>query len=109
MRLNRHLMVGLAGALLTLPLAAGSAMAADGASLYQTKTCFACHGPDANTPIMPLYPKLAGQNKEYAVQQMKDIKSGARANGMSPAMKAIMQSVSDDEIAAIAEWLATLQ
>ena len=43
-------MAGLAGALLTLPLAAGSAMAADGESLYQAKTCFACHGQDANTP-----------------------------------------------------------
>lgn len=99
----------MAGALLTLPLATGSVMAADGATLYKTKTCIACHGPDANSPIMPTYPKLAGQNKEYALQQMKDIKTGARANGMTAAMKGIMHLVTDAEMVAIAEWLATLK
>ena len=47
----------------------------DGATLYLRRNCVACHGADANTPIMPNYPKLAGQNKDYAVAQMKDIKS----------------------------------
>jgi len=89
--------------------AAGTpAAAADGAELYKTKTCFSCHGQDAKTPILPTYPKIAGQNAEYAVQQMKDIKSGARANGMSAAMKGVMHLVNDEEIKAIADWLATL-
>jgi cytochrome c len=91
-----------------LMLGAGSASALDGEKLYQTKTCFSCHGKDAKTPIMPVYPKLAGQNAAYAAQQMKDIKSGARANGMSAAMKGVMHLVNDEEIDAIAEWLATL-
>ena len=99
----------IAAALATgVSLTAGSALALDGAALYQTKTCFACHGKDANTPIMPTYPRLAGQNAAYAVQQMKDIKSGARSNGMSAAMKGVMHLVSDEEIQAIADWLATL-
>jgi cytochrome c len=92
----------------TLTLGTGSAVALDGAELYQKKTCFACHGKDANTPIMPAYPKLAGQSAVYAAQQMRDIKSGARANGMSAAMKGVMHLVSDEEIQAIADWLATL-
>ena len=71
----------------------GSALAADGAALYTAKGCGACHGADAKTPIMPLYPKIAGQSKEYVTQQMNDIKSGARSNGMSVAMKGIMASV----------------
>lgn len=62
----------------TLVLSVGTAAAADGAALYQSKTCFSCHGKDAKTPILPAYPKLAGQNAVYAAQQMKDIKSGAR-------------------------------
>jgi cytochrome c len=86
----------------------GSAIALDGAALYQKKTCFACHGKDANTPIMPTYPKLAGQNAAYAAQQMRDIKSGARNNAQTAAMKGVMHLVSDDEIQAIADWLATL-
>ncbi|HCV20727.1 MAG TPA: cytochrome C [Gammaproteobacteria bacterium] len=94
----------LAGILLT----STSAYALDGAALYQAKTCFACHGVDAKTPIMPAYPKLSGQSAVYALQQMKDIKSGARANGMSAAMKAVMQMVSDEEMEAIAQWLEGL-
>ena len=86
----------------------GSALAADGAALYTAKGCGACHGADGKTPIMPLYPKVAGQSKEYVTQQMNDIKSGARSNGQSIAMKAIMASVSDEETAAIADYLSGL-
>ncbi len=85
-----------------------SALAADGAALYTAKGCGACHGADAKTPIMPLYPKIAGQSKEYVTQQMNDIKSGARSNGMSVAMKGIMASVSDEETAAIADYISGL-
>ena len=105
MKLSSLLGAGLAA---TLLLGAGSAAALDGAELYQKKTCFSCHGKDAKTPILPIYPKLAGQNAGYAAQQMKDIKSGARANGQTAAMKGVMHLVSDEEIDAIAQWLSTL-
>jgi len=82
-------------------------LAADGAALFKSKTCWSCHGKDANTPIMPVYPKLAGQNADYAFNQMKDIKSGARNNGQTAAMKGVMGLVSEEEIRAIADWLAT--
>ena len=85
------------------------AFALDGGELYVKKTCIACHGKDANTPILPIYPKLAGQNPDYAYNQMKDIASGARANGQTAAMKGIMHLVSDEELRAIADWLTTLQ
>jgi cytochrome c len=39
---------------------------------------------------------------------MKDIKSGTRANGMSAAMKGVMGLVNEEEMRAIADWLATL-
>ncbi len=90
-------------------LVSGAASALDGAALYKTKTCFACHGKDANTPIMPAYPKLAGQNADYAFNQMKDIKTGARNNGQTAAMKGVMHLVSEEEMRAIADWLAGLQ
>ncbi|WP_304956575.1 c-type cytochrome [endosymbiont of Lamellibrachia barhami] len=86
----------------------GSVAAADGAALFKAKTCFSCHGQDAKTPIMPMYPKLAGQSADYALNQMKDIKSGARNNGQTAAMKGIMAMVSEDEMKAIAQWLSTL-
>ena len=82
--------------------------ALDGEALYKQRTCLTCHGADGNTPLLPIYPKIAGQNAEYALQQMTDIKSGARANGQSAAMKAIMQLVSDEEIKVLAEYLAAM-
>ena len=86
------------------------ALALDGAKLFQDRTCWSCHGKDAKTPLkgMP-YPKLAGQNAAYAEAQMKDIKSGARNNGQSAAMKGVMGLVSDEEIKAIAEYLSKLK
>lgn len=80
---------------------------ADGAALYQSKTCWSCHGKDAKSPLLPIYPKLAGQNADYALNQMKDIKSGARSNGQSAAMKGIMVLVNDAEMKEIATWLST--
>jgi cytochrome c len=90
------------------PPAAGPAGALSGAELYQQRTCVACHGPDAKTPILPEYPKLAGQNAAYLLRQMQDIKSGARNNANTPAMKGVMHLVSDEELRVLAEWLATL-
>lgn len=84
-----------------------AADAVDGAALYKTKTCFTCHGKDAKTPLLPMYPKIAGQNAAYALAQMKDIKSGARSNGQAAAMKGVMGLVNDDEMKIIADWLAT--
>lgn len=85
------------------------ALALDGAALYAEKTCVACHGKGAAKPLMPNYPKLAGQNAAYAEQQMKDIKSGARNNGQTAAMKGVMHLVSDAEIKALAEYLSKLK
>ncbi len=85
-----------------------SAMAADGAELYKAKGCTACHGADAKTAIMPTYPNLAGQNAEYMLAQMKDIKSGARNNGQTAVMKGIVAAVSDEEMAALSQYIAGL-
>jgi cytochrome c len=85
------------------------AYAADGAALYKEKTCSACHGATGTKPLMPDYPKVAGQNAKYLEKQMHDIKSGARANGNSAAMKGVMHLVSDAEITAIADYLSKLK
>ena len=101
--------ISLAAVAVALSLgSAGGAVAADGAELFKTKTCWSCHGKDAKTPIMPTYPRIAGQNADYAFNQMKDIKSGARSNGQAAAMKGVMGLVNEEEMRAIADWLSTL-
>jgi len=99
----------IAAAVIVLPaLGTSLANAADGEALFKEKTCVACHGAEGKKPLLPIYPKLAGQNKDYVVQQMKDIKSGTRANGQSAAMKGVMHLVSDEEIEALADYLSNL-
>ena len=82
---------------------------ADGKALYLEKTCVACHGKDAKKPLTPEYPRLAGPNAKYAERQMLDIKSGARANGNSAAMKGVMHLVSDEEIKELAKYLSEIK
>ncbi len=79
----------------------------EGGQLYAAKGCAACHGPNGRKTTMSVYPKIAGQGSAYLVAQMKDIKSGKRNNGQSMIMKGIIAQVSDAEMKAIADWLAT--
>jgi len=113
MRATKALLVLVLGVGCPTPARAGDASApgaatVSGEALYRERTCIACHGADARTPILPDYPKLAGQSAAYLLRQAQDIKSGARANGNTPAMKGVMHLVNDDELRAISEWLASL-
>lgn len=94
--------------LMVLTLSPGIAPAGDGEALYKSKTCFTCHGKDGKTPILPGYPNIAGQDRDYVLQQMIDIKSGARSNSQSAAMKGVMGLVSEEEMQAIADYVATM-
>lgn len=51
-------------------------------------------------------PRLAGQGKNYLAQTMLDFRNGKRGN--NPGMSDLMKSVSESDIAAIAEYLAGL-
>jgi cytochrome c len=86
-----------------------NAAAADGEALYTQKMCQTCHGAEGKAPIMGAYPKINGQNKDYLVAQMKDIKSGTRSNGMTAAMKAMVATVTDEEFEAIADYLSKVK
>ncbi|MDH3213463.1 MAG: c-type cytochrome [Myxococcales bacterium] len=91
------------------PAQAAETPTLDGATLYAQRTCIACHGPDAKTPILPEYPKLAGQNAPYMLRQVLDIKSGARSNGNTAAMRGVLHLVTEDEIKVLVEYLSGLQ
>lgn len=80
-----------------------------GALLFKTKTCTACHGKDGKTPILPDYPRIAGLPKAYILRQMRDIKSGARANSMAVlGMKGIMHLVDDEQMGQLADYVSSL-
>ncbi|MFB9266158.1 c-type cytochrome [Bradyrhizobium erythrophlei] len=52
--------------------------------------------------------RLAGQREEYLVKALRDYKSGARSGGAQAAMADVAYPLSDEEIAALAHYLARL-
>lgn len=80
-----------------------------GMALYSQRYCLGCHGRAGKSPVSPNYPILAGQKKDYLIQQFKDIQSGARNNGITSTMSALVQPVTADEISAIAGYLSAQQ
>jgi len=84
---------------------AGYAVADGDAQAGQTKAaaCGACHGADGNS-FVAAFPKLAGQNTNYLIKQMKDIMSGARS---VPTMAGQLDGKSDQDLADIAAYFAS--
>ena len=69
--------------------------------------CVGCHLP--NGAGYQRYPRLSGQPQTYIVQQLVDFKSGARSNDRARVMRAVAGRLTDEEIRAVAEYLAGLQ
>ncbi|MFZ5476201.1 MAG: c-type cytochrome [Myxococcota bacterium] len=72
--------------------------AAEGAA--KAAVCGGCHGVDGNS-VVPNFPKLAGQQREYLVKQLVDFKSGARVDAM---MAGMVAGLSEDDIRAITAY-----
>lgn len=68
--------------------------------------CASCHGA-TGSGIPVQYPRLAGQHQDYTVAQLGLFKSGARKN--SAQMTTIAQRMSDDEMKAVADYVAGLK
>jgi cytochrome c553 len=66
--------------------------------------CVACHG--ANGQGVPPNPALAGKAEDQLLQAMKDYKSGKREN---PIMKALAAPLSDQDMANLAAYYASLK
>jgi cytochrome c553 len=84
----------------------GSAQAVDGdleAGKTKSATCAACHGADGNSMIA-MYPKIAGQNADYIYKQLKDFKSGERAD---PVMAGMVAALSDQDMKDLAVFFAS--
>jgi cytochrome c553 len=68
--------------------------------------CASCHGATgAGIPIQ--YPRLAGQHQDYTLAQLQAFKTGARNN--SPQMGTLAKRMSDDEMKAVADYIAGLK
>jgi cytochrome c553 len=80
----------------------------DGATLFNTKGCAGCHGMGGMQPPVPGYPKVGQQSKTYVLTQLKDFKSGKRANAQAATMQGMLATVSDEEMESLATYLAKM-
>ena len=53
-------------------------------------------------------PGLAGRSPSYIVRQLWDIQQGARKGTWSPLMKPVVEQLTQDDMLAIAAYLASL-
>jgi len=86
-------------------MAEGDAEGDAAAGQAKSAICSACHGADGNS-MVPQWPKLAGQHRDYLARQVSLIKAGARP---VPEMVGIVATLSDQDIADITAWFAAQQ
>ena len=96
-------------------VAQDKALAAAGQKLYRggnaasgVPACAGCHGPSgAGIPVE--FPHIAGQFAAYIETQLKAFRSGARANDPNGMMRGVAAHMTDDEIKAVAQYVAGLR
>ena len=79
-----------------------TAIAGDAAAgKTKAAACGGCHGMDGNS-LIPMYPKLAGQNEAYIVKQVKDFK--ANSDRQNAIMLGMVAALTDEDAADIGAY-----
>ena len=88
-------------------VAQGKKIYLDGNPDAGVPACAGCHEVDAFG--YKLYPHLAGQHTEYTFLQLKRFNSGERNNDKGVAMQSVTAKMTEQEMRAVAEYLAGVQ
>ena len=88
-------------------IARGENLALNGAWDRGLPACFKCHAP-GGTGVAPSFPPIAGQHVGYTISQLQAWKTGTRTNDPLLLMKTVAEKLSDDEMRAVAAYLASL-
>ena len=68
--------------------------------------CAGCHSPNgAGIPVQ--FPRIAGQHQDYTIAQLTNFRTGVRKNSVQ--MVTISKRMSDDEMKAVADYVAGLK
>lgn len=90
---------------------ANAASVDKGQALVEKANCASCHGAGLNAPILPVYPKLAGQHSDYVYYALKAYKVGnsnAQFGRNNAVMGSQVQNFSDADMQDIAAYVASL-
>ena len=86
--------------LITLPITAINALADYEAGKDKSQVCAGCHGLDGNSQVS-MYPRLAGQHKDYLEYVLKDYRSGDRKNAI---MSGFAKGLTDEDIKDLSDY-----
>ena len=70
--------------------------------------CQGCHGPRGGGIAGSGYPQVGGQYADYTLAQLKAFRDGTRSNDDKALMRSIIKDMSDEQLAAVANYIATL-
>ena len=72
--------------------------------------CINCHGVDGKgkTSSNAVFPVIGGQHKNYLLNELTRFRNGKRSNSQGGIMNQITQSLSDAEIAVLAQYISGL-
>jgi len=68
-----------------------------------------CHAPSGKGNGPAGWPSLKGQHPEYLVTQLQNFKQGTRANDTGQMMRNAVVRMSNDEMKAVAAYIAGIQ
>ncbi len=71
--------------------------------------CMACHGPAGLGNGPAKFPRISGQHAAYVEKALKDFRSGSRSNDLNGMMRGVAVKMTDDEIAAVAQYVQGLR
>lgn len=86
--------------------AIGKKLYLDGDEEKGVPACAGCHNVDGSGNKR--FPRLAGQHRDYLIEQMHNFKNDVRNYAAARLMREVAKRLSDDEIKAVAEFLAGL-
>ena len=87
-------------------IAAGEKIYKEGNKENGVPACAGCHMPNGGGA--PRFPMIAAQNADYVVQQMQNFRSGTRSNDLGTLMRTVSKRLTDQEIQAVAQYVASM-
>ena len=93
--------------ILGLIVVATALCAADGAEVYKAK-CFSCHGEKAVKPALNKSQVIAGWDAAKIIASVNGYKNG-EGGAMKSVMKPIASGLSDEDLKAVAETIASFK
>ncbi len=87
----------------------GESIYRGGITETKVAACMGCHAPSGEGNGPAGWPSLKGQHPEYLVTQLQSFKQGTRANDFGKMMRNVVVRMSDEEMKAVAAYIAGIQ